>query len=70
MFVIVLEALCYLLPDLFILCFYSLLLGSGFAAKKPAAIYAILAVAVNVDYSVKSVVNAHIYYFLYSVEPL
>ena len=70
MFVIVLEALCNLFPYLFILCLDRLLLGSGFAAKKPAAIYAIVAVAVNVDYSVKSVVNAHIYYLLYSVEPL
>ena len=70
MFVIVLEAFCYLLPDLFVLCFYSLLLGSGFAAEKPAAFYAVVAVSVNVDYSVKSVINAHIDYFRYSVEPL
>ena len=32
--------------------------------------YGVVAVAVNVDYSVKSVINAHIDYFLHSVEPL
>ena len=69
MLVIILETICYLSPYLFEFFLDHFLIGFGLVAKKPAAAYRIITVAVDIDDRVKAVVYAHIDYFLYSVEP-